>query len=182
MLRLAGFRISNYHNKVRLALLEKGVAFEEDAERFPSQKPDWLERSPMGKVPILELDGGRRLAESQVICEYLEDAYPEKPLYPRDPFKRESARADRGDRASCRAAGPQALRHGVLRQAGGRGDQAGGGARARERRARAEEARAVRAVHRRQDAHARRLRRVREPADRLPRHEGRLRARLPGRA
>jgi glutathione S-transferase len=92
MLRLCGFRISNYHNKVRLALLEKGVAFEEDAECFPSQKPGWLERSPMGKVPIVELDGGRRLAESQVICEYLEDAYPEKPLYPRDPFERAKAR------------------------------------------------------------------------------------------
>ena len=92
MLRLCGFRISNYHNKVRLALLEKGVAFEEDAECFPSQKPEWLGRSPMGKVPIVELDGGRRLAESQVICEYLEEAYPEKPLYPRDPFERAKVR------------------------------------------------------------------------------------------
>ena len=92
MLRLCGFRISNYHNKVRLALLEKGVAFEEDAECFPSQKPEWLERSPMGKVPIVELDGGRRLAESQVICEYLEEAYPDKPLYPREPFARAKVR------------------------------------------------------------------------------------------
>ena len=92
MLRLCGFRISNYHNKVRLALLEKGIAFEEDAECFPSQKAEWLERSPMGKVPIMELDGGRRLAESQVICEYLEEAYPDKPLYPRDPFARAKVR------------------------------------------------------------------------------------------
>jgi glutathione S-transferase len=92
MLRLCGFRISNYHNKVRLALLEKGVAFEEDAECFPSQKSEWLERSPMGKVPIVELDGGRRLAESQVICEYLEEAYPDKPLYPREPFARAKVR------------------------------------------------------------------------------------------
>ena len=92
MLRLCGFRISNYHNKVRLALLEKGVAFEEDAECFPSQKPEWLERSPMGKVPIVELDGGRRLAESQVICEYLEEAYPDKPLSPREPFARAKVR------------------------------------------------------------------------------------------
>jgi len=92
MLRLCGFRISNYHNKVRLALLEKGIAFEEDADCFPSQKPEWVERSPMGKVPIVELDGGRRLAESQVICEYLEEAYPEKPLYPRDPFERAKVR------------------------------------------------------------------------------------------
>ena len=92
MLKLCGFHISNYHNKVRLALLEKGIAFEEDANCFPSQKDEWLARSPMGKVPILELDGGRRLAESQVICEYLEESFQQKPLYPKDPFERAKVR------------------------------------------------------------------------------------------
>ncbi|HZQ72040.1 MAG TPA: glutathione S-transferase family protein [Burkholderiales bacterium] len=92
MLRLCGFRISNYHNKVRLALLEKGIAHEEDDQCRPSQKPEWLVRSPLGKVPILELDGGRRLAESEVICEYLEDTYPEKPLLPREPYARAKVR------------------------------------------------------------------------------------------
>src|SRR5947209_19705370 len=86
MLKLCGFRISNYHNKVRLALLEKGIAFEEDPNVFPSQKEEFLARSPVGKVPFLELDGGGRLAESQVICDYLEETYPDKPLYPKDPF------------------------------------------------------------------------------------------------
>ncbi len=92
MLRLCGFRISNYHNKVRLALLEKGIAFEEDEAWAPRQTEDYLERSPMGKAPFLELDGGRRLSESAVICEYLEDAYPEKPLLPTDPFERAKVR------------------------------------------------------------------------------------------
>jgi glutathione S-transferase len=92
MLKLCGFHISNYHNKVRLALLEKGIAFDEDSGCLPSQKDEWLARSPAGKVPILELDGGRRLAESQVICEYLEEAYPHKPLYPKDPFERAKVR------------------------------------------------------------------------------------------
>jgi glutathione S-transferase len=92
MLKLCGFHVSNYHNKVRLALLEKGIPFEEDAGCAPSQKPEWIARSPMGKVPILELDGGRRLAESQVICEYLEEAYPQKPLYPKDPYARAKVR------------------------------------------------------------------------------------------
>lgn len=92
MLKLCGFQVSNYHNKVRLALLEKGVVFEEDALCTPSQKEEWLARSPMGKVPIVELDGGRRLAESQAICEYLEDAYPERRLYPKDPYARAKAR------------------------------------------------------------------------------------------
>jgi len=92
MLKLCGFHVSNYHNKVRLALLEKGIPFEEDPSCAPSQKPEWIARSPMGKVPILELDGGRRLAESQVICEYLEEAYPGKPLYPKDPYARAKVR------------------------------------------------------------------------------------------
>ena len=92
MLKLCGFHLSNYHNKIRIALLEKGVPFEEDPGCSPSQKDEFLARSPIGKVPFLELDGGRRLAESEVIGEYLEDAYPQKPLLPKDPFERAKVR------------------------------------------------------------------------------------------
>jgi glutathione S-transferase len=92
MLKLCGFHISNYNNKVRLVLLEKGVAFEEDAAALPKQTDEFLARTPMGKVPFLELDGGRRLSESQVICEYLEDAYPQPPLLPKDPWERAKVR------------------------------------------------------------------------------------------
>ncbi len=92
MLKLCGFHVSNYHNKVRIALLEKGIAFEEDASCRPSQDEAFLARSPMGKVPWIELDGGRRLAESHVICEYLEEVYPQKPLLPKDPFERAKVR------------------------------------------------------------------------------------------
>src|ERR671911_3039709 len=92
MLKLCGFHLSNYHNKVRIALLEKGVPFEEDPGCAPSQKDEFLSRSPLGKVPFLELDGGRRLAESEVIAEYLEEAYPQKPLLPKDPFERAKVR------------------------------------------------------------------------------------------
>ncbi|HSH08459.1 MAG TPA: glutathione S-transferase N-terminal domain-containing protein [Burkholderiales bacterium] len=91
MLKLCGFHVSNYHNKARIALLEKGIAFEEDASIRPSQKDAWLARSPMGKVPILEVDG-TTLTESQVILEYLEDAYPDKPLLPKDPLARARVR------------------------------------------------------------------------------------------
>ena len=91
MLKLCGFHISNYHNKVRIALLEKGIAFEEDATVTPSQKDDYLARSPMGKVPYLEVNG-TRLCESEVILEYLEEAYPQKPLLPKDPIARAKVR------------------------------------------------------------------------------------------
>lgn len=91
MLKLCGFRISNYHNKVLIALREKGIAFEEDSTVHPSQKDDYVARSVMGKVPYLEVDG-TRLIESEVILEYLEDAYPQKPLLPKDPLARAKAR------------------------------------------------------------------------------------------
>ncbi|HEV3007888.1 MAG TPA: glutathione S-transferase family protein [Burkholderiales bacterium] len=92
MLKLCGFHLSNYHNKVRIALLEKGVQFSEDPTCAPSQKEEFLARSPIGKVPFLELDDGRRLAESEVISEYLEEAYPQKPLLPKDAFERAKVR------------------------------------------------------------------------------------------
>ena len=91
MIKLCGFRLSNYHNKVRIALIEKGVAFEEDAAVRPSQDEGYLALSPMGKVPYLEVDG-TRLCESEVILEYLEEAYPQKPLLPKDPLARAKVR------------------------------------------------------------------------------------------
>jgi glutathione S-transferase len=86
MLKLGGFAVSNYYNKVKVALLEKGVPFEEEFH-MTSQEAEMLARSPMGKVPYLNIDG-QHLCESQVICEYLEEKYPEKPLYPKDALER----------------------------------------------------------------------------------------------
>jgi len=91
MIRLCGFHISNYHNKVRIALLEKGIAFEEDENVKPSQEGDYLAKSPMGKVPYLQVNG-TRIRESSAILEYLEDAFPQKPLLPKDPIERARVR------------------------------------------------------------------------------------------
>jgi glutathione S-transferase len=91
MIKICGFRISNYHNKVLIALNEKGVAYEEDCTVTPSQNVEYLARSPMGKVPYAEVDG-TRLSESEVILEFLEDAYPQKPLLPKDPLARAKVR------------------------------------------------------------------------------------------
>src|SRR4030067_405538 len=85
MIKLCGFHVSNYHNKVRIALLEKGIAFEEDSTVTPSQKDEYLALSPMGKVPYLEV-AGTRLCECGVVLEYLEEAYPQQPLLPEDPL------------------------------------------------------------------------------------------------
>jgi len=83
MLTLYGFAASNYYNKVKLALLEKGLLFEE-ALRWPDQTDG--EISPLHKVPYLK-DGDRGMCESQVIIDYLEARYPEHPLVPADPFQ-----------------------------------------------------------------------------------------------
>jgi glutathione S-transferase len=90
MLKLGGFSVSNYYNKVKVALLEKGVAFEE-VYCPTSQDEEYRKRSPMGKVPYLEVDG-QFLCESQVICEYLEDTHTEKALYPKDALARARVR------------------------------------------------------------------------------------------
>jgi glutathione S-transferase len=84
MLRLCGFAASNYYNKVKFALLEKGVEFEEKLV-WADRSAALLEKSPLGKVPFLETDQGV-MCESQVIMEYLEATYPQKPLLPADPF------------------------------------------------------------------------------------------------
>ncbi len=84
MLKLCGFAASNYYNKVKFALLEKGVPFEEELV-WTDRSPELLARSPLGKVPFFETEHGL-LCESQVMMDYLESAYPETPLLPSDPF------------------------------------------------------------------------------------------------
>jgi glutathione S-transferase len=85
VLTLCGFAVSNYYNKVKFALLEKGVQFDEKLVWADEKTPELLEKSPAGKVPFLETDKGV-VSESQALLEYIEAAYPEKPLYPADAF------------------------------------------------------------------------------------------------
>lgn len=85
MITLCGICISNYYNKVKLALLEKNVPFTEEAVRIKSTDEAVLNCSPLGKIPFLRTPQGG-LCESQAILEYLEAAYPQPPLLPPDPF------------------------------------------------------------------------------------------------
>jgi glutathione S-transferase len=83
---LCGFPLSNYHNKSKLALLEKGVPFEERIVKTgKGVDAAMLAASPLGKVPYLLTPEGS-IAESQVINEWIEATYPEPPLMPKDPF------------------------------------------------------------------------------------------------
>lgn len=91
MLKLHGFPVSNYTNMVHLALLEKGLPFEY-VLAMPSQSPEFLARSPRGKVPVLETPQGF-ISETSVILDYLEDRGEGRPLLPSDPYARAVARA-----------------------------------------------------------------------------------------
>ena len=88
MLKLHGFSSSNYHNVPKLALLEKGVAFEEVVSYTgvgPKYRPEYLDKSPLGKVPALETPEGF-ISESRAILVYIEEAHPQNPLLPSTPF------------------------------------------------------------------------------------------------
>ncbi len=84
MLKLYGLSISNYYNIAKLALLEKGLDFEEVPARPGS--PEFLTLNPTGKIPALGTEHGI-LCESQAILVYLERLKPEPALYPADPFQ-----------------------------------------------------------------------------------------------
>ena len=86
MLVLCGFSLSNYYNKVKMALLEKGVPFTEEVVKTGSKEEAVLASSPLGKIPFIRTEQGT-LCESQAIMEYLEDRFPEPRLTPTDPWQ-----------------------------------------------------------------------------------------------
>jgi len=90
MLKLHGFPVSNYYNMVKLALLEKGLPFEE-VQLIPGKTPETLKVSPHGKVPVLETEQGY-LSETSVILEYLEQSQGGTSLLPADAFERAKVR------------------------------------------------------------------------------------------
>jgi glutathione S-transferase len=93
-MKLFTFATSPYARKVRMVLEYKGLECEM-VERCYSldRKPDLREASERAEVPVLVLDDGRAIADSTVICEYLEDAHPNPPVFPSDPFERARMRA-----------------------------------------------------------------------------------------
>jgi len=89
-MKLYGGPLSNYYNMVKHAMLEKGLEFAE-VELRPSQEPEFLLKSPMGKVPVLETQQGF-ISETDAILDYLDDAFPQKPLFPKDAFAKAKVR------------------------------------------------------------------------------------------
>jgi glutathione S-transferase len=81
--------LSLFSRKVEIVLGEKGLAFEREMVPFSQAKgyspkhPLVLAANPKAQVPVL-VDGDLTLFDSTIIAEYLEDAYPDRPLFPRD--------------------------------------------------------------------------------------------------
>jgi glutathione S-transferase len=113
--------IELYHNdmsvcaqKVRLTLAEKSLPWAGhhlNLRAGDQHKPEYLKLNPNAVVPTL-VENGRGLIESTIICEYLDDAYPDPPLRPSDPYARgqmrlwtkkldDWAHADTGTLSSC---------------------------------------------------------------------------------
>jgi glutathione S-transferase len=83
---------SPYARKVRIALYEKGIGFERvRALHGDCNRTDFIDVNPRAEVPAL-VDGAVALFDSTVICEYLEDRFPEPPIYPREPAGRAACR------------------------------------------------------------------------------------------
>lgn len=88
MLALYHNSMSSCSQKVRLSLAEKGLDWESrhlDLRAGDTQTAEYLKLNPRGVVPTLDHDG-MIIRESNVILEYLEDAFPDPSLRPRDAF------------------------------------------------------------------------------------------------
>jgi glutathione S-transferase len=85
MIKLHGFAVSNYYNKVKFVLLEHGIPFEEVLTKLPLAEAQ-LAESPGGKVPYIETEQGF-LCESEVIVEYLAARFPDKRIFAADPWQ-----------------------------------------------------------------------------------------------
>ncbi len=90
MITLHGFAASNYYNIAKYVLLYKEIPFSEHL--IYSVDEEWLAISPVGKIPAITTEDGQHISESMVICDYLEETYPDKPLYPTDPGLRAAVR------------------------------------------------------------------------------------------
>jgi glutathione S-transferase len=90
-MKLYGGIASPYVARVAMLAKLKGLDIECLDAPGGLKSPEFLAISPLGKIPAFEVDG-KTLVESEVISEYLEDAFPETPMMPADPMARAHSR------------------------------------------------------------------------------------------
>lgn len=92
MRRLYYLPLCPFSRKVRLALKEKKLDFDLEVERVWERRPHFLNMNPAGQVPVFQDMNGTVVVDSQGICEYLEEAYPEINLMGKTPTQRAETR------------------------------------------------------------------------------------------
>jgi glutathione S-transferase len=81
MIVLHGVSASPFVRKVLAVLAIKGIEFKQLPQMPFADDAEFKKISPLGKIPAIQ-DGELTICDSHVICEYLEEAYPNLPLYP----------------------------------------------------------------------------------------------------
>jgi glutathione S-transferase len=92
MLKIYGALLSPFVRKVRVVLAEKQVDYELVPQNPFEKSAEFLAKSPLGRIPALDDEQGRSLADSSVIVEYLEERWPSPPMLPKDPYDRARVR------------------------------------------------------------------------------------------
>jgi glutathione S-transferase len=106
-MKIYGASLSPFVRKTLLALESKGISYEQDPVIPLDPPPGYEKISPLKKIPAMEHDGFT-VADSSVICAYLEEVFPEVPLLPADARERATARfiEECGDTRLAETAGP----------------------------------------------------------------------------
>ena len=96
-MKLYGAHMAANPRRVKIYLAEKGLTQIEQVDFPPPysemRSPEFLARNPAGRIPVLELDDGTWLPESDAIIEYLEELYPEPSMLGTTPLERAWVRA-----------------------------------------------------------------------------------------
>ncbi|XP_036121494.1 glutathione S-transferase omega-2 isoform X2 [Molossus molossus] len=88
LIRIYSMRFCPYAHRTRLVLWAKGIRHEVININLRN-KPEWYyTKHPFGQIPVLENSKCQLIYESVIACEYLDDAYPGRKLYPYDPYER----------------------------------------------------------------------------------------------
>lgn len=85
MPKVLGINASPYVRKLRVALAEKGIAYDLEPVIPINVSEEFRKISPLGKIPAYQ-DGDRTLCDSSIICAYLERTKPQPALYPSDAY------------------------------------------------------------------------------------------------
>jgi len=90
-MKLYGSLVSPYVARVAFAARLKGLTLIPELPPGGIKSAEFLHLNPIGKMPAMEVDG-RPLAESMVLLDYLEDAYPTPALLPASAYERAQSR------------------------------------------------------------------------------------------